>query len=120
MVPYYKLVKYYKDLTFLYGISFIVSARGKLVDYSLYWSYLDKEIPVSQFLPVRQNTFWIITYHCLFGSAKGEKIYIYSRFIIKVAGTGGMWIKLLRIYLYDSGLFDNRIISFSEQKECIS
>lgn len=27
-----------------------------------------------------------------------------------------MCIKLLRIYLYDSGLFDNRIISFSEQK----
>ena len=29
-------LKYYKDLIFLYGISFIGSARGKLVDYSLY------------------------------------------------------------------------------------
>ena len=28
MVPYYKLVKYCKDLTFLYGISFIVSATA--------------------------------------------------------------------------------------------
>ena len=49
---------------------------------------------------------------------KGRKyiyIYIHSRFIIKIPGTGGMWITLLRIYLTLGSLITELFLSVNKK-----